>query len=355
MAIAMNPALGGNKRTTAIMSTSSLAQKSAPQPEPEQEPEQQLQSSFPSSLELLSSIATMMSDDKKHEAKWDADTAANESSASGTATSISTSSTSDSNSNSNSNSNPTNNNANTSNTGLKRKRGGLTRSLTKLDLTCEAALDVHPRSVRRPWQSQSTPAISSMEFVLIHSSNSKPSTMARQTPKPKQQQHQHQHQHQQTPAGSSSHKEQPPASTKPPPKEARVQRLRRRLPRRPRRPNPTKRQLPPTQLPLLPKTSGRANSNSNATFSVYRSYEMLLPKSSCAGHILPVFTTTMANSSHNQNKNNTRTVRRIVDDYNYEITDCNPLRNPPRLPNPNESFSIAERSLEERNTWGWYA
>lgn len=44
-----------------------------------------------------------------------------------------------------------------------------------------------------------------------------------------------------------------------------------------------------------------------------------------------------------------------MDDYNYDITTNNPLQMQPRLPTATESFAIAEKSLEQKDTWGWYA
>ena len=44
-----------------------------------------------------------------------------------------------------------------------------------------------------------------------------------------------------------------------------------------------------------------------------------------------------------------------MDDYNYDITANTPLQMQPRLPTATESFAIAEKSLEQKDTWGWYA
>ena len=72
----------------------------------------------------------------------------------------------------------------------------------------------------------------------------------------------------------------------------------------------------------------------------YRSYEMVLPDLHNAG-LLPT-----PKSDGKQKK---------VDDYNYDVFCCDPLQCPPRLPSPKESIKIAQSSLEEKNTWGWYA
>mmetsp|Transcript_18291 Transcript_18291/g.37727 ORF Transcript_18291/g.37727 Transcript_18291/m.37727 type:complete len:258 (-) Transcript_18291:71-844(-) len=69
--------------------------------------------------------------------------------------------------------------------------------------------------------------------------------------------------------------------------------------------------------------------------NVYQCHAMRLPESCSIGSIM---------------KN-----QKIVDDYNYEVVSNTPLQIPPRLPSASESFTIAERSLEERNNWGWYA
>jgi len=78
---------------------------------------------------------------------------------------------------------------------------------------------------------------------------------------------------------------------------------------------------------------------SNGTLA-YRSYEMVLPDLHNTG-LLPT-----PKSSDGKQK---------VDDYNYDVICCDPLQCPPRLPSPKESIKIAQSSLEEKNTWGWYA
>ncbi len=77
--------------------------------------------------------------------------------------------------------------------------------------------------------------------------------------------------------------------------------------------------------------------------NVYRVHEMRLPDQFAMCNILPIGK--MGETKKNQE---------VVDDYNYDMANT-PLHIPPRLPSASESFKIAERSREERDTWGWYA
>lgn len=93
--------------------------------------------------------------------------------------------------------------------------------------------------------------------------------------------------------------------------------------------------------------------------NVYRSYEIQLPDCCDIGPILSNKTSSSnGNSSGNSNINsigNGNGNSKIVDDYNYEVSTCTPLLDPPRFPSTMESFVIAKRSREEKNNWGWYA
>lgn len=101
------------------------------------------------------------------------------------------------------------------------------------------------------------------------------------------------------------------------------------------------------------ETFGKRESSTDATknrgspdeliTNIYRCHEMKLPDC-CAIGPLP---------DSADNAGNVKA--KVVDDYNYEIYTCNPLQDPPRLPSAMESIIIAERSMEEKNTWGWYA
>ncbi len=75
--------------------------------------------------------------------------------------------------------------------------------------------------------------------------------------------------------------------------------------------------------------------------NVYQCHEMRLPESCSIGSIITNETIMKSQTS--------------IDDYNYDVVSNTPLQIPPRLPSACESFTIAERSLEERNNWGWYA
>lgn len=77
--------------------------------------------------------------------------------------------------------------------------------------------------------------------------------------------------------------------------------------------------------------------------NVYRVHEMRLPDQFAMRNILPIGK--MGETTKNQE---------VVDDYNYDMANT-PLHIPPRLPSASESFKIAERSREEKDTWGWYA
>mmetsp|Transcript_23162 Transcript_23162/g.47212 ORF Transcript_23162/g.47212 Transcript_23162/m.47212 type:complete len:362 (-) Transcript_23162:142-1227(-) len=90
--------------------------------------------------------------------------------------------------------------------------------------------------------------------------------------------------------------------------------------------------------------------------NVYRSYEMQLPDlGSNAGYIVP----SEGNNNNSSIGTNGNTHKRRsgprMDEYNDVVFTCCPLRDPPRLPSAEESLGIAERSKEEKNNWGWYA
>jgi hypothetical protein len=96
------------------------------------------------------------------------------------------------------------------------------------------------------------------------------------------------------------------------------------------------------KAPTAPATteSTKATAPDDLTKNIYRSYEIQLPQYS-----LDPLVTSSANSSSST----------IVDDYNHDVNTCTPLLDPPRLPSATESFKITEKSLEEKNSWGWYA
>eukprot|EP00532_Pseudo-nitzschia_australis_P000660 CAMPEP_0168181232 /NCGR_PEP_ID=MMETSP0139_2-20121125/11081_1 /TAXON_ID=44445 /ORGANISM="Pseudo-nitzschia australis, Strain 10249 10 AB" /LENGTH=325 /DNA_ID=CAMNT_0008101743 /DNA_START=162 /DNA_END=1136 /DNA_ORIENTATION=- len=109
---------------------------------------------------------------------------------------------------------------------------------------------------------------------------------------------------------------------------------------------------PPTIKTTASPTATLYTPSDDIIKNVYRSYEMHLPESSThtAGRILPIYCCGKNNKDDKIDDYNND----VLDDYNNDImvTECySPLRNPPRLPDPRESSSIAERSREERNNW----
>ena len=107
-------------------------------------------------------------------------------------------------------------------------------------------------------------------------------------------------------------------------------------------------------VPIISTPMAHCPLDEIASKNVYRSYEIQLPDCCDIGPILSNKTSNSNGSSNNRIGNGNGNGK-IVDDYNYEVSTCTPLLDPPRFPSTMESFVIAKRSREEKNNWGWYA